>query len=151
MHSALVVLTDRDGDEDVDERLLDAANRYATGTDTELVVCKFIDRDQYQRDARNDAREGNQASTVDIIEEEAKTDAAAVAERAFSDDVTVRTLGAAGSLPKKIIAVADEEDCDHVFVSGRKRSPTGKALFGDIAQSILLRFDGPVTVTTKSK
>ncbi|WP_226481094.1 universal stress protein [Natrinema amylolyticum] len=147
MHRALVVLTDGD----TDERLLDAANRYATGTDTELVVCKFIDRDQYQREVRNDAREGNQAPTIEMIEAEAKSEAEEIADRAFGGDMTVRTLGAAGSLPKKILEVAAEEDCDHVFVSGRKRSPTGKALFGDIAQSVLLRFDGPVTITTKSE
>lgn len=144
MHRVLVVLTDRDAD----DRLLNAANRYATGTDTELVVCRFIGRDQYQSDTRNDARDGKQTPTIDMIEAEAATEAEAVADHAFGDDLTVRTIGAAGELPKKIIEVADDEDCEHVFVSGRKRSPTGKALFGDIAQSVLLRFDGPVTVTT---
>ncbi|WP_339104597.1 universal stress protein [Haloterrigena salinisoli] len=145
MHTALVVLTD----ESTDERLLDAAKRYATGTDTELLVCRFIDRKEYQSDARNEARDGKQVQTIEMIEEEAEEEATAAADRAFADaDVSYTAIGAAGELPKKIIEVADERDCGHVFVSGRKRSPTGKALFGDIAQAVLLRFDGPVTVTT---
>lgn len=145
MHTALVVLTD----ESTDERLLDAAKRYATGTDTELLVCRFIDRKDYQSDARNEARDGKQVQTIEMIEEEAEEEATAAADRAFADaDVSYTAIGAAGELPKKIIEVADERDCGHVFVSGRKRSPTGKALFGDIAQAVLLRFDGPVTVTT---
>ena len=45
-----------------------------------------------------------------------------------------------------ILDAADEHGCDHIFMVGRKRSPTGKALFGDIAQSVMLAFDGQVTV-----
>ncbi|ELZ06028.1 universal stress protein [Natrialba asiatica] len=44
-----------------------------------------------------------------------------------------------------LVVVAAEYDCKHVFIAGDKRSPTGKALFGDEAQSVLLHFDGPVT------
>jgi len=32
-----------------------------------------------------------------------------------------------------------------VFLTGKKRSPTGKAVFGDRSQAIILNFDGPVT------
>jgi len=35
-----------------------------------------------------------------------------------------------------------------VFVRGRRRSPTGKAVFGDTAQAVILNFDGFVTVAT---
>jgi nucleotide-binding universal stress UspA family protein len=45
-----------------------------------------------------------------------------------------------------VLQVARRKDCDHVFLSGGKRSPAGKALFGDFAQSVLLGFDGYVTV-----
>lgn len=146
MHTALVVVTD----ESIDERLLEAAKRYTTGTDTELLVCRFIDRKEYQQDARTDAWDGKQVPTIDIIEDEAKAEAKEIADRAFDgSDIDYTALGAAGEIPEKIIEVADERDCDHLFVSGRKRSPTGKALFGDTAQAVLLRFDGPVTITTK--
>jgi nucleotide-binding universal stress UspA family protein len=45
-----------------------------------------------------------------------------------------------------VLAEARHRGCDHVFVTGRKRSPAGKAIFGDVAQRIVLEFDGAVTV-----
>ncbi len=48
----------------------------------------------------------------------------------------------------KVIDVAKNHDCDHVYVLNRSRSPAGKALFGDTTQSIILNFDGFVTVRT---
>lgn len=47
---------------------------------------------------------------------------------------------------ESVLRTASEEGCDHLFVVGEKRSPAGKALFGDFVQSLLLNFDGRVTV-----
>lgn len=145
MGTALVVLTD----DDRDDQLLEAATRYGTGTETELLVCRFVDRQQYQSEALSDARDGKQLPTLEMIESEAREQAAAVADEAFGDtDVSYTALGAAGELPDLILDTAVERECEHLFVTGRGRSPTGKALFGDIAQTVLLRFDGPTTITT---
>ncbi|MFC6907201.1 universal stress protein [Halalkalicoccus tibetensis] len=51
-----------------------------------------------------------------------------------------------GDIPDIILTEANKRNCDHIFVTGEKRSPTGKAVFGDTAQSIILNFEGPVTV-----
>ena len=48
----------------------------------------------------------------------------------------------------KVIDVAENHACDHVFITNRRRSPAGKALFGNTPQSIILSFDGFVTVRT---
>jgi nucleotide-binding universal stress UspA family protein len=45
-----------------------------------------------------------------------------------------------------LLALAERRDCDHVFLPGRRRSPTGKAVFGDRTQRVALRFDGYVTL-----
>lgn len=64
-------------------------------------------------------------------------------------DVEYEAVGRIGDERDQILDAATELDCDHVFLAGRKRSPTGKALFGDRTQSVILDFDGAVTVVTK--
>jgi nucleotide-binding universal stress UspA family protein len=61
-------------------------------------------------------------------------------------DVEFDTIGVVGHVKEDVIAVAEREGCDHVFIAGKRRSPSGKAIFGDVTQSIILNFDGMVTV-----
>jgi nucleotide-binding universal stress UspA family protein len=46
-----------------------------------------------------------------------------------------------------ILDHAEEHDVDALVLGGRKRSPTGKALFGSVTQSVILNTDRPVVVT----
>lgn len=46
-----------------------------------------------------------------------------------------------------ILDSAREHDCDHVFLVGQRRSPTGKALFGDVTQKVILNFEGEITLS----
>jgi nucleotide-binding universal stress UspA family protein len=48
-------------------------------------------------------------------------------------------LQEAGSDPAPAItAVADEVDADLIVLAGRKRTPTGKVLFGSVTQAVIL-------------
>jgi len=49
-----------------------------------------------------------------------------------------------GSPAASIVETAEEIDCDLVCVSGRKQSPAGKALFGSVAQEVMLGTERPV-------
>ena len=59
-------------------------------------------------------------------------------------DVTL----APGRLPPAdgILDLADEEAADHIVMGSRKRSPTGKVIFGSVSQQVLLESPVPVTV-----
>lgn len=47
-----------------------------------------------------------------------------------------------------IVETAQAIDADRIVMSGRKRTPVGKVLFGSVTQSVLLDADVPVTVVT---
>ncbi|WP_435365662.1 universal stress protein [Haloarchaeobius sp. DYHT-AS-18] len=53
--------------------------------------------------------------------------------------------GAVGEYGHEIVGLAEAEDAELVVVGGRKRSPTGKAVFGSTAQEVMLNAPCPVT------
>lgn len=52
-----------------------------------------------------------------------------------------------GDPSTQILTYVEEEDIDLICVGGRKRSPTGKALFGSVTQDVILSTELPVLVT----
>lgn len=146
MERALVVLTS----DDPDETLLDAARQYMVGLDAELVLLRIHDKDEFEADVQRNARAGRTTDTIDDIEVNAKREADEVGAEAFDDAISFVSRGELGAVPSDILRIAEEMDVDHIFVSGRRRSPTSKLIAGDVAQKIILNFDGPVTVTTRT-
>ena len=55
-----------------------------------------------------------------------------------------RTVGLVGDPAQELVAYAADQDAEFIVVSGRKRTPVGKALFGSVTQSILLNADRPI-------
>lgn len=101
--------------------------------------------------------EDDYAETVDRLEFDG--DSAVSPDVVAGRNVTVRTLrerfetsgidvehrGAVGDRATQVVGLAEEENADLVVVGGRRRSPTGKAVFGSTAQTILLDAPCPVT------
>ncbi|MFC6725558.1 universal stress protein, partial [Halobium palmae] len=66
-----------------------------------------------------------------------------------ADDVELSVVArTTDDVAETVLEVAQERGCDHAFLLGKRRSPTGKALFGDVAQQVVLNFDGYVTLST---
>ena len=63
------------------------------------------------------------------------------------EDATLSTsiCGAVGNHGGEIVRLAEDKNADLVVVGGRKRSPTGKAVFGSVAQEVMLNAACPVT------
>ncbi len=56
-----------------------------------------------------------------------------------------------GDPSTEILEYANENDIDLICVGGRKRSPTGKALFGSVTQDVILTAELPVIVCGKKE
>ena len=150
MERALAVIDDTDAH----RRLLAEAGQMAKATGAELVLFSWATPVGFEDDAETlEAVESAEHTTFSGID---ALDGVRGFAREFAGDV----LGGDGSdfdvtavvtdeddLADEILDAADRLDCDHVFVVGRRRSPTGKVIFGDVAQRVILNFDGPVTVT----
>jgi nucleotide-binding universal stress UspA family protein len=145
MKRALVVVTPGNRG----RRLLREAGEYAEGTDTELVLLTVVPEEEFEEKRRAVAGIGSSDAvyTLEQAEDSAEREATAVADDALAGlDVPYHAVGTIGREADAILDVADSEDAEHVFLGSRRRSPAGKALFGDVAQTVLLEFDGPVTL-----
>lgn len=149
MESALVVLdTDEHGHE-----LLTEAAELAAGVDATLHVLSLLTHEEFEekREALDVMAEEEHTSYDDsVFMDNVRQDAEEVVEEAVSDvdvtwDVIAGRVGQAESEADRILEAAESNDIDHVFLTGSQRSPTGKAVFGDRAQAVILNFDGPVT------
>ena len=58
---------------------------------------------------------------------------------------------AGGEPAPELIAAADETDADMICLSGRKRTPTGKVIFGSVTQSVILGTDMPVVTVSPER
>jgi len=54
-----------------------------------------------------------------------------------------------GDPAQSILREAKKLDVDAICVAGRKRSPTGKALFGSVSQEVILNTERPVLISSK--
>lgn len=142
MDRALLVI-----DDEMDRSFIERAGRLTSGVGAELLVITVVDEGEYQGRVERAATKGEAVETVEEAEAEGASEAEAfVADALDGVDVTYRTDGVVGRLPDAVLEYAAANDCDHVFISGPRRTPAGKAVFGDATQSIILNFDGPVTV-----
>jgi len=147
MERALAVVEGDDAAKDIVRK----AGELAAATGADLVLVHVTDEEEYDR-------QREQLESIPTRETQYSVGQALEGARKFAEDIGAEVLadldveyevvGRLGDKADKVLSTAEEYDADHVFISGRKRSPTGKAVFGDVTQEVILEFDGAVTVVT---
>lgn len=126
--------------------LLDVASDFARGSGSELLL--FHATDEFESGKVRDRMQeitGVESSYRTGIEG-AKAFAEDLGESLLAADVDFAVEGAFGDKANRILAASEEFECNHILMTGRRRSPTGKAVFGDVSQQVVLNAEVPVTL-----
>lgn len=69
-----------------------------------------------------------------------------IAEILRASNVKLTVAAEVGPAAESVVDFVEQHEMDHVFVGGRRRSPTGKALLGSVSQQVILQLDVPCTL-----
>lgn len=119
------------------------AAKLTASTNEPLHVLHVMNQSEFVSRQRDSAETTGTAIDLEEIREIASEHAETVAERA-SIDVEYTPVGVVGDAADGVVEYATMNDASYIIVGPRSRSPTGKAVFGSVAQSILLNASCPV-------
>lgn len=110
----------------------------------DVVLAHVFTDEEFERAAsRLDFDELEEVAPLDVANRHATV--RDIGDRLDDAGIEYRITSAIGNHGESIVDLASEEDADLVVVGGRKRSPTGKAVFGSTAQTVMMESPAPVT------
>ncbi|WP_418286483.1 universal stress protein [Halorubrum sp. DTA46] len=132
------------------KKAVSEAVKIADAFDDTVHVVHVLSKSEFLELERTEVNKSGRAIDMDRI----RTHAAELAEKASSEaanadefPVDVEYVGLVGDAVSRIIEYADSQDARYIVVGPRKKSPTGKVLFGSTSQQVLLSASCPVVVT----
>lgn len=129
------------GNSDKASKIVEDGNSLAKAFGEPLHVVHVMSESEYiSRQQEQMKEKGSPLDNDDV-----KQIAANVAKET-AQDVTVefKAIGLVGKVAGKISVYAEKHDARYIVIGRRKRSPTGKAIFGSKTQDILLNAHNPV-------
>lgn len=115
--------------------------------DEPLVALHVVPNEDFEEHKAAIERVGEQKS-YSFTQEESSAEqfVRAFVEESVDDfgDLDFEARGRVGDVTEEILAEAESLDPRYLVISGRRRSPSGKAVFGSTAQRLLLNAECPV-------
>ncbi|PSQ14367.1 universal stress protein [Halobacteriales archaeon QS_8_69_73] len=131
-------------DEPRAERLARTAAEVAVPTDAVVVLLHVFSESAYEEGIREAGYDPADPPSADTLASRLQP-VDAVAARLREAGVQHRVRGEVGDREAGILRGAAAVDADRLVVGGRRRSPTGKAVFGSTSHRVLMNADRPVT------
>lgn len=139
-----IVLAVGQEDEDRAKRLAETAIEIAEPTGAHVVLSHvFTDQEFDEVVDRLDFDANENPDPSDVASRHVTT--RTVAQSLDAVDIDYEIRGEVGERGEKVVDLAKAVDADRIIVGGRRRSPTGKAVFGSTAQEVMLSAPCPVT------
>lgn len=129
---------------DRDEAILDEATSLARAFDEPVHIVYVLSSEDFVELERGNIEETGHAINRNQVDEYVTGVATEIAEGL---DIPTEVAGLVGNVADNVIRYADEHDARYIVIGLRNRSPTGKAVFGSVSQSILLNANRPVVST----
>lgn len=126
--------------------IIHEAAAVAEAFDDVVHVIHVLSRSDFVDLGRTHAEEGDAVSMNQVK----KISRQIASESIENVDIPAEAVGLVGDPANQIIDYAENHDTRYIIIAPRKRSPVGKAIFGSVAQSVLLNTATPVISVVKS-
>lgn len=128
--------------------VVEEAAELADAFDDDLHVVHVLGRSEFMELEQTSVDDTGQPVRMDEVRAAARSIVTGTLEEMAVEGTAV---GLVGDEVSEIVRYASEQDGRYVVIGGRKRSPVGKAVFGSVAQDVLLGADRPVVAVIPSE
>lgn len=144
------------GPSDRAPELIQEAGELAEDAGVPLLVLTVVSQEEFEGDAEVMTKiadiegteyQSNPSQYAEDVAESAVTDL--LSEFDIETETIGRQVESNDERSDVILEVARENECDYIFLTGRRRRPSGKVIFGDTTQDVILNFEDFVVTLTE--
>lgn len=133
---------------ELDGAVLTEASSLSKAYDEPVHVVYVLKSDEFVNMEKKEIENKGQPAEREVIDEFVTNVASEISANL---EVPAKPVGLVGNVSENILRYSNEKDARYIVISIRKRSPTGKAIFGSVSQSILLNADRPVVTVSQKE